>query len=76
MAGKVKMWGKVIEHEQGYRAQHAQVSALLGAFPTAVAGWNAVPHPFIVRHMAKMYNVPILKLRDLPESELILPLED
>lgn len=39
VCGRVKMWGEVIEHEEGYRAEYAKVIAL-----DAIV-WEAADHP-------------------------------
>lgn len=30
--GSIKMWGEVVEHEQGYRAQYAKIASLETAY--------------------------------------------
>ena len=49
--GAVALWGRVVEHEWGYRAQHARPVALLEGFG--------------VRTLADVYDVPVLSAEEL-----------
>jgi hypothetical protein len=49
--GAVALWGRVVEHESGYRAQHARPLALLD-------GYGA-------QDVADVYGVPLLSADDL-----------
>ena len=48
MWGLVRLWGKVIKHATGYRAQNAEVAALVGS--TLVD----------VERIADLYGVPVI----------------
>jgi hypothetical protein len=51
MIGAVALWGRVVEHETGYRAQHARPIALL-------EGYGA-------QRVADLYGVPLLSADEL-----------
>jgi hypothetical protein len=42
--GAVELWGRVVEHDAGFRAEHARVVALVGHASTA-AFYGAAPYP-------------------------------
>lgn len=57
------LWGKVIRHRRGYRAQHARITGffllpepLVDAQSRAFDGYND-----LVRQLAGIYDVPVLK---------------
>ena len=51
VVGAVVLWGHVVEHEWGYRGQHARPEGLLGGFG--------------VETVAEAYGVPVLSAEDL-----------
>ena len=51
VVGAVALWGRVVEHESGYRAQHARPVALLEGFG--------------VETVAGVYGVPVLSVDEL-----------
>lgn len=54
VAGAIVAWGWVIEHEVGFRAQHAKIIAVLPLPPTVVA-----------EETAERYGVPLLPVDEL-----------
>ena len=50
MLGEVALWGKVVEHEDGYRAEHAMVRRLV--VPARLVIRVAVPPPGFLCCMA------------------------
>ncbi len=55
--GRVELWGRVFEHERGYRAQYACVSGVLRA-----------SGPEVVEKVAALYGVPVLTAELVPEA--------
>lgn len=72
-AGLVQLWGKVIEHDGGYRAERASVAALISFEDDRVIaqgnflGYYESPPPWYVRtlrEIAARYEVPLLTLTE------------
>lgn len=61
--GEVRLWGKVMPHERGYRAEYAQVAALytLGTLTESVQRAH--------EQRAAAYGVPLLRVEDQPWGE-------
>jgi hypothetical protein len=60
--GEVELWGKIIEHETGYRAQFARVVSL---FMPKRAKWSCRRD---IRKVADLYGVPIRSSRELDRA--------
>lgn len=69
--GEVKLWGTVVEHEGGYRAEYAKIKRLSGL--RSVGGWTKENEAYLDR-LCKLYGVekgrpwegPYASVRDIP----------
>lgn len=50
--GRVLLWGEVVEHEKGYRAQHARVSAI-----DDIVCWPDFPRERVLAELRERYGV-------------------
>ncbi len=57
--GEVYMWGKVIRHAKGYRAQYAKPKVLYTF--KHVTEYDYQIHNSVIEHLAELYNVPIIE---------------
>lgn len=75
--GLVRLWGRVIEHDEGYRAERASVAALISFEDDHVIeqgsflGYYQSPPPWYVRtlrEIAARYEVPLLTLAEARQA--------
>lgn len=76
-AGLVRLWGRVIEHDDGYRGERASVAALISFEDDrvirqgSILGHYGPPPPWYVRtlrEIAARYEVPLLTLEQAREA--------
>lgn len=66
VAGAIVAWGRVVEHERGFRAQYARPLALLDARSYRPAmNHNMGPSEAAIRAVADAYDVPVLDRLEL-----------
>ena len=59
IVGAVHLWGRIIEHETGYRAQYAR--------PLALMDWNKISG--LLPSVARLYDIPILSRGEIRSLE-------
>jgi hypothetical protein len=54
VVGQVEVWGRIIEHEKGLRAQYAQVVRLVSPYPL-----KSYTKPEVVCRLSEIYDAPV-----------------
>lgn len=64
--GIVRGWGRTLCHPDGWRAEHAEVLALIGDQPTASRGSVQFWRPPAIKYLARTFKVPIVPYGAFP----------